>query len=96
MLHKQHGKVWLMVCHDNQYFNVSSIFWNIPIVNSKDEVDFAMLFTLRESRRTSDPVLSKLAVIDYSVTIDALALKPSDFCNDRVKILLHRHSGETI
>ncbi|MCP4263134.1 MAG: hypothetical protein GY774_37340 [Planctomycetes bacterium] len=25
----------------------------------KDGVDFAMLFTLRESRRTSDPVLSR-------------------------------------
>ena len=27
-------------------------------MNSKDGVDFALLFTLRESRRTSDPALS--------------------------------------
>ncbi|MDX2448184.1 MAG: hypothetical protein QNK29_13425, partial [Desulfobacterales bacterium] len=28
--------------------------------DKKDGVDFAMLFTLRESRRTSDPVLSRV------------------------------------
>ena len=38
----------------------------------KDGVDFAMLFTLRESRRTSDPVLSRdQSVTDYNFTLDA-------------------------
>ncbi|MEJ2474053.1 MAG: hypothetical protein P8Y74_09235 [Desulfobacterales bacterium] len=29
-------------------------------MNSKDGIDFAMLITLRESRRTSDPALSRV------------------------------------
>jgi hypothetical protein len=32
-------------------------FWLSPLVNSKDGVDIAMLFTRRESRRTSDSAL---------------------------------------
>jgi hypothetical protein len=48
-----------MVCYYMQYHIENTIFWISPIVNSKDEFDFAMLFTLRESRRTSDPVLSR-------------------------------------
>jgi hypothetical protein len=31
-----------------------------PFVNSKDGVDVAMLFTLRESRRNSDPALLRV------------------------------------
>ena len=59
------------------------------VVNSKDGVDFAMLFTLRESRRTSDPVLfhRRRTVADppeAGFTLDALALKPSGFCNIKV------------
>jgi hypothetical protein len=54
-------------------------------VNSKDGIDFAILFTLRESRRTSDPVPpgrdQGIAAGIYSFTLDALTLKPSDFCN---------------
>jgi hypothetical protein len=48
-----------MVCYYSQYHSEVTIFWISQIVSSKDEVDFAMLFTLRESRRTSDPVLSR-------------------------------------
>ena len=55
-------------------------------MNSKDKVDFAMLFTLREIRKTSDPVFSRDRgnLTYYSFTLDALALKPSNFCNVRV------------
>ena len=60
MLHKQSGKEYLMVRYDTRYHSESIIFWIPPLVNSKDGVDFAMLYTLRESRRTSDPVLSKI------------------------------------
>jgi len=60
MLHKQHGKEWLMVCYHIRYHSTDNILWISPLVNSKDGVDFAMLFTLRESRRTSDPVLSRI------------------------------------
>jgi hypothetical protein len=48
-----------MVCYYGQYYSENTISWIAPIVNSMDGVDFAMLFTLRESRRTSDPVLSR-------------------------------------
>jgi hypothetical protein len=44
----------------SRYHNKSTIFWILPLMHSKDGVDFAMLFTLRESRRTSDPVLSRV------------------------------------
>ena len=56
-------------------------------MDSKEGIDFAMLFTLRESRRTSDPVLSRDrgSLAYYNFTLDALALKPSDFCNVKVK-----------
>ena len=42
--------------------------------------------TRRESRWTSDPVLFRLrrTSADYNFTLDALALKPSGFCNVRV------------
>ena len=40
-----------------QYLSDSAIAWIFPQVNSKDGVFFAMLFTLRESRKTSDPAL---------------------------------------
>jgi len=49
-----------MVCYYIRYHIESTIFWISPLVDSKDGVDFAMLFTLRESRRTSDPVLSRV------------------------------------
>jgi hypothetical protein len=48
-----------MVCYYNQYHSEDTILRIPQIVNSKDGVDFTMLFTLRESRRTSDPVLSR-------------------------------------
>jgi hypothetical protein len=59
-----------MVRYYSQYHSENTIFWISPIVNSKDGDDWAMLFTLLvfassydptgwESRRTSDPVLSR-------------------------------------
>ncbi len=54
-------------------------------MNSKDEIDFAMLFTLWERRRTSDSVLfrQRRTVKYYDFTLDAWNLKPSDVCNVR-------------
>jgi hypothetical protein len=45
------------------------------------------LFTLRESRRTSDPALFRLrrTVGHYGFTRDAWTLKPTDVCNVGVK-----------
>jgi len=49
-----------MICYYIQYRHDSAISWISPQVNSKDGVYFAMLFTLRESRRTSDSVLLRV------------------------------------
>ena len=40
-----------------QYDSKTTNSWISPLVNSKDGVDIAMLFTRRESRRTSDSAL---------------------------------------
>ena len=48
-----------MDCYYNQYHRENTISWIFHQVNSRDGVDFFMLFTLRESRRASDPVLSR-------------------------------------
>jgi hypothetical protein len=46
-----------MVHNYNQYHSKTTYFRISLSENSKDGIDFAMLFTLRESRRTSDPAL---------------------------------------
>ncbi len=78
-----------MSCYYTQYLSDSALFRTHLMVNSKDGVYVAMLFTLRESRRTSDPALlrgSKSAKERWLTIspLDALALKPSGFCNVRV------------
>jgi hypothetical protein len=45
----------LMVHNYDQYNGKTTICRISPSVNSRDGIDFAMLFTLGESRRTSDP-----------------------------------------
>ncbi len=71
-----------MSCYYMQYFSDSDIFRIFPMVNFKDGVYFAMLFTLRESRRTSDPVLLRVRSKKTTTSpSDALTLKPSGFCN---------------
>jgi len=52
------------------------------------EVDFAMLSTLKTTRKTAGLQILRfqgIAVGDYSCTLEALTLKPSDFCNVGVK-----------
>jgi hypothetical protein len=49
-----------MVCYYIRYNSESAILWISPLVNFNDGIYFAVLFTLRESRRTSDPVLSRI------------------------------------
>ncbi len=68
LLHKHHGKHYPMIGHYKRYSSVKSMLWIAPDVNSKDRIFFAMLLALsgpaimvlRESRRTSDPALSRL------------------------------------
>ena len=59
------------------------------MVNSKAGVDFAMLFTLKTMRKAGGLQIlccQGFEVNDYDFTLDALALKPSDFCNVRVTL----------
>jgi hypothetical protein len=49
MLQKQHGKKRGMILYYTQAHSESTIFWISPLVDSKDGIDFAMLFTLRAS-----------------------------------------------
>ena len=53
-------------------------------MNSKDGVDFAILFTLKTTRKAGGHQIlccQGIKVTDYNFTPDALALKPSGFCN---------------
>ena len=50
-LHKQHGKVYIMVCYYTKNHIENTISLISPIVNSKDGLDFARLFTLRLGER---------------------------------------------
>ena len=52
----------------------------------KNGIDYAFLFTLRESRSTSDSALFRLrrTIGYYGFTLDVWALKPSDFYNVEV------------
>ena len=81
-----------MVCYYTRYNSKSTILRIYPLVSSKDGVDFAMLLALRAPRLQSFGKAGGLqilccqgfAVNDYNFTLDALALKPSDFCNVEV------------
>jgi hypothetical protein len=60
MLYKQHGNEGLRVCNYISNSGSLTTLWISPKVNSKEIVYFAKLFTLRESRRTSDPTFSRV------------------------------------
>ena len=60
LLHKQHGKEWLIICYYLKFHIGKIIMWIPLLVNSKVWIDFSMLSNLRESRRTSDPALSRI------------------------------------
>jgi len=59
------------------------------MVDSMDGIDFAMLFTLKTTRKAGGLQIlccQGFAVAEYSFTLDALALKSSGFCNVRVTL----------
>jgi hypothetical protein len=61
---------------------------DIPIGDSQDGIDVAMLLTLKTTRKTGGLQILRcqgIAVENYSFTLDAWALKPSGFCNVGVK-----------
>jgi hypothetical protein len=54
----------------------------------KDRVDFAMLFPLETTRKVGGLQVLRsqgIVVAYYNFALDALTLKPSDFCNVEVK-----------
>ena len=74
------------------YHSEDPIFWISQIVNSKDSVDFAMLLTLKTTRKAGGLQILRcqgINVTDYNFNLDALDLKPSDFCTVRVSIANH-------
>jgi hypothetical protein len=56
----KHGKYNITIRNYNEIRITSAIFWKSQMVNSKDGIDATMLFTLRERRRTSASVLSRV------------------------------------
>ena len=70
-----------MCCYYIQYHCDGAISWIQLLVNSKEKAYFAVLFTLRERRRTSDSVLSRVRSKTLRLTLDAWTLKPSGACN---------------
>ncbi len=73
-----------MVRYYIQYHGFSTSLWLSQLVNSKDGVDFAMSFTMKTKRKAGELQIlccQRIKVNDYNFTLDALALKPSGFCN---------------
>ena len=67
-----------MVCYYNRYYSESTIFWISPFVNSKDLIDFALLFTLKTTRKAGGLQILRcqgIAVAYYGFTLDAPALR---------------------
>jgi hypothetical protein len=59
-------------------------------VYSKDGVDFTLLFTLKTARKAGGLQILRcqgIAVGYYGFNLDALTLKPSDFCNVGVSLV---------
>ena len=61
-----------MVRNYGQYHSKMTNSWIPPLVNSKDGVDFAMLFPLRESRGTSDSALLRVRSKELRLTLRRL------------------------
>ena len=63
-----------MVRYDSQYHSEITIFWISQIVNSMDRVDFAILFTLKTTRKAGGLQIlccQGIKVADYNFTLDA-------------------------
>jgi hypothetical protein len=91
-----------MVCNYTQYHSKTTDFRISPSVKSKDETDFAMLFTLKTTRKAGGLQILRsqgIAVGNYGFTLDVWTLKPSGFCDVVVKIKISarpREGGYTL
>jgi hypothetical protein len=68
----------------SQYHSEDTIFWISQIVNSKDGVDLPCCLPYRKAGGPQILCSQGIKVTDYNFTLDALDLKPSDFCSVRV------------
>ncbi len=76
-----------MVCYYSRYQSDRTLFfWISPLVNLRDVSELAMLFSLRKAGGLQILCCQEIAVANYGFTLDALALKPSGFCNVRVNV----------
>jgi len=55
-------------------------------MNSKNGIDFSMLLPFGKAGELQILCCQGIKVTDYNLTLDALALKPSGFCNVRDKL----------
>jgi hypothetical protein len=77
-------KKYLIICYYIQYRSVSNIFWKSHLVNSKDALILAYCLPFGKAGGLQILCCQGIKVTDYNFTLDALALKPSGFCNVRV------------
>ena len=72
-----------MVRYYNHYHREDTNFWISQIVNSKDEGRFCHVVYPENARKAGGLQIlccQGINVTDYNFNLDALALKPSDFC----------------
>jgi hypothetical protein len=73
-----------MLCYYSHYHSEDTIFWISQIVNSKDGSILPCCLPYGKAGGLQILCCQGIKVTDYNFTLDALALKPSDFCNVRV------------
>ena len=89
-----------MIRYYIRYHSGIIIFRISPLKNKKDGIDFAMLLSLWASLSAAIQHVGKagkrqiqccqgFAIADYSVTLDALTLKPFYFCKVRGKSTIY-------
>jgi len=73
-----------MVCYYNHCHNEDTIFLDIPNSEFKGWFNFANCLPYGKAGGLQILCCQGINVTDYNFNLDALALKPSDFCNFRV------------
>ena len=70
-----------MVCYYNLYHSEGTILWVSQKVNSKDGIDLPCCLSCGKAGGRQILGCQGINVSDYNFNLDALALKPADFCN---------------
>gem|GEM_PF-1676930 len=85
MLNKQHAKEKVMALRNTQYHSETTIIWMPPRwwVQRMGSI-LPCCLPFGKAGRLQILCCQEFAVVEYSFTLDALALKPSGFFNVRV------------